>query len=327
MTEILLSTFNGAKYLREFLDSLVAQTDKQWSLHVRDDGSTDDSVAILQSHSKQFGYKLHWHPTTGQRLGYPSTYFALMKSANGDTVFLADQDDVWLPQKIARMRLAIEALPTDCPAMVHTDLIVVDSENRDLAPSFLDLRLGKPPRSSTPLGLLLTNYVTGTASVCNRALCQAMRPPGYSVPHDWWTALTASLLGTVQFLDMPAVCYRQHSTNAIGAFSKDPPARYNRNWLQLSVVEKCHRNRQFARLAEEALRIYRNDLSPFRIAELESFRRLDSGSPLDLLKLVASKALPTKRKTAWSLLQYFATIQLKDRLIKILHPIDGRQVH
>lgn len=318
--EVLLSTYQGGRYLLAFLDSLVAQTARDWFLSIRDDGSSDDSVEIVRRHSRLHGYEVRWHASSGTRLGYPETYFTLLQAATQPIVFFADQDDLWLPEKLAVMEPEVHAYG-DTPALVHTDLIVVDSNNRELAPSFLDLERGRPPRSDTLLGLLLMNYVTGAAAACNLALCHAIRRPRVSVPHDWWAALTAVLLGRVRYLDIAPVRYRQHGGNAIGAYSESKQVGFNRGWLSLSFAEKTERNRRFAFLADEALRVYGDVVDASAIRELQWFAQLDSGGPLDLVRLAQKDALPKNTRMARHFLELLTRVQIKEKAMRLLHPI------
>ncbi len=324
-TEIVLSIYKGAEYLSDFLDSLVEQTATNWFLTVRDDGSPDDSVGIVQRHSRAHGYEVRWHPSSGARLGYPETYFTLLHDATGEVVFFADQDDIWSPEKLALMTPAVQAFGEQA-GLVHTDLVVVDSQNRQVAPSFLDLDRGRPPRSSSVLGLLLMNYVTGAATACNLALCKILRKPRISVPHDWWSALTARLFGEVHFLDVAPVRYRQHDVNIFGAFPETRSVGINRGWLGLGFQEKTVRNRQFAFLADEALAIYGDVLRPGVKEELEWFARLDTGGPLDLMRLVRTGALPKNGRMARHFLELLTRVQLKEKAMRVLHPIASRRL-
>jgi glycosyltransferase involved in cell wall biosynthesis len=223
--EILLSTYNGAPFLQELLCSLDAQTDQGWTLLVRDDGSADGTVSILNNWGKECPDKIRWlHDGLG-RLGAVGSFAALLAASEADYFLLCDQDDFWVPEKIARLKKKIRAAEREfecsTPILVHTDMIVVDRDLRSIAKSFWAYeRLALPSLEAPWKILALQNVVTGCAMIGNASLRDAAVPlPPEAVVHDWWLALTAACLGKIIRDPEPSVLYRQHGENSLGAVS------------------------------------------------------------------------------------------------------------
>lgn len=219
---ILLSTYNGSLVLEEQLRSIAEQSCGNWQLFVRDDDSSDDSLAILYRFKAAFPNKVTICENISGNLGAVQSFARLLEAVDAPYIMFCDQDDVWLPGKIEKTlerMLALEvSIGSETPALVHTDLKVVDSELRLIAPSFWRFASLGPVRSVTVSRLLMQNCVTGTTVMINKALRDAALPiPDGGTMHDWWLALVAMLLGRVEAIDEPLVLYRQHGTNAVGA--------------------------------------------------------------------------------------------------------------
>jgi len=213
---ILLSTYNGAQFLADQLDSLLRQTVADWLLYWRDDGSIDDTIEIM--------HRFMAGPGAGRcravldppgRLGATGSFMALLRvaaAAGAGTVAFADQDDVWLPEKLA---LAVAALGHDPrPALYCSRQILVDEALRRIGFSAtLRQSMGFP-------AALTQNVATGCTVVLNRAaarLIASSHPPPATL-HDWWSYLVVSATGGRLVADAtPTVLYRQHGNNAVGA--------------------------------------------------------------------------------------------------------------
>jgi glycosyltransferase involved in cell wall biosynthesis len=225
--DVLLATHNGADFLDDQLGSLLDQSGPPFRLLVRDDASTDATPTLLAQWAPRWPGKIELLDPLGPRLGACGNFAALLAQADADYVMFCDQDDVWLPDKIARTLAKMteverEAGP-DQPVLVHTDLAVVDDSLRGLGDSYwayqhLDVR-----RGTTLNRLLVQNVVTGCAAMANRALVRKAVPiPPQAVLHDWWLALVAAATGRIERLDEPTVSYRQHGANRVGAVRWGP---------------------------------------------------------------------------------------------------------
>jgi len=222
-TDILLATYNGARHLPELLASLDAQTNQAWRLIVRDDGSTDDSVALVKAWGAAKPGRLTILEDGRGNLGASGNFGALLEASDGSYFLPCDQDDVWLPDKVERFikRIAeVEAESgADRPAIVHSDLIVADENMRPIAQSFWRYQGIRLPETERPWKLItLQNTVTGCAMIGNAALRDLAVPvPPEAVMHDWWLASVAAFTGRIVRDPRPSVMYRQHGGNALGA--------------------------------------------------------------------------------------------------------------
>jgi len=211
---ILLSTYNGEQFLAEQLRSLQAQTYRDWKLLVRDDGSTDGTLAILadfmvaDSRISQL--------ETRENLGSIDSFHALAKAAEpADYYFFCDQDDIWLPEKLQVVLDKAISLSPQTPRLIYSELKVVTQDLTVQNEHMVATQSGHP--NLELIQELTENTVTGCTMMANTALIQLWRDTEDVVMHDWWLALLASAVGELIFIDQPLVLYRQHSNNVLGA--------------------------------------------------------------------------------------------------------------
>lgn len=228
--DILLATYNGARYLPDLLDSLARQTFKDWRLIVRDDGSTDGTVALIEAWARNGAHRVRMLSDGRGGLGACGNFDALLSASDAPYFMFCDQDDVWLPEKAARLldlvRSAEARKGSETPIMGHSDLALVGPDLRMIHPSFKRyVRIASPPASRLWRLVLVSNVVTGCASLGNAALRDMALPvPAHAAMHDWWLALVASTFGEIVYLPEATVLYRQHDLNAVGAKSWSIPA-------------------------------------------------------------------------------------------------------
>jgi len=217
---ILLSTFNGERFLQEQLDSLLAQDFEEWTLYWRDDGSTDGTIAILDEFARTAGQgRCVRVQLTEDRLRPTASFLALLAAvqdrlAEGDMVAFADQDDVWLPQKILRAVDALRPVANETPALYCARQMLVDDNLREMG---ISAPLNRP--AGFPAALT-QNVTTGCTIVLNQRAARLVgsSKPSSSTLHDWWCYLVVSAAGgQIIHDDTPTVLYRQHTTNMVGA--------------------------------------------------------------------------------------------------------------
>lgn len=209
---VLLAAYNGERYLREQIDSVLAQEGEfVLTLRIRDDGSSDGTAAILEEYRSRFPDRVE--VMSGGNIGYNANFFTLIDSAlDCDYCALCDQDDVWLPGKL---QAAVRALEKESgPALYASASQMTDA---DLNPLGLT-RLQKKPL--LPANTLIQNICPGHNQVMNRALLEIVqRPRDVSLiyVYDLWIANLAALYGVIRFDPTPRTLYRQHGNNELGS--------------------------------------------------------------------------------------------------------------
>ena len=210
---VLLSTFNGAKFLQQQLDSLVIQEDVDVQVFARDDGSTDNTEEILGR------YAVYWpqlaHSAGGRNLGPAGSFLDLLFNAPDTYDFYAfcGQDDVWLSTKLARACRRLTEAATDRPGLYCSSVMCVDETLRPLGRRSIG-------GDASFQHLLFENIAYGTTVVLNaqaRILIASRRPEAGVIMHDWWCALCASAFGMIVRDDQANVLYRQHGANVLGS--------------------------------------------------------------------------------------------------------------
>lgn len=213
----MLSTRNGARYLQAQLDSLVAQTHPTWTLYCRDDGSHDSTTEILREFRLGAGGGRCIDISNGQPMGVAKSFLHLLavaRTSEAQFFAFADQDDVWMPEKLARGIDDLAQAPDGVPALYCARQWLVDAELRRLR---LSAPVRRPPGF---LPALTQNIATGCTIILNRAAvdCVLASKPPDEAWHDWWCYLVVTGCGGLVLADpTPVILYRQHSANVIGA--------------------------------------------------------------------------------------------------------------
>ena len=246
---ILLSTFNGQRFLQAQLDSLWQQTRQDFVLHVRDDGSSDNTLQMLADVRQQRPGQVQLIRDAHARLGPKRSFAALMQGLQAPYVAFCDQDDVWLPDKLARQVQSIQAIEakygTELPILCCSDATVTDSNLHPLHASYhrrhkLQMDDGRDMQLQR---LLFRNYAIGATTMVNGALVQRCQTvPDAIVMHDWWMALVATALGQAIALPDALVLYRQHNANAVGSRAKSFPRTLAEFTSQLDWARKSSVN-------------------------------------------------------------------------------------
>lgn len=254
---VLLSSYNGEAFIEEQINSILSQRGVSVSLTVRDDGSTDSTIKILERLASQYE---NICLLKGNNLGVANSFFALLKNASavGNSVAqfyaLADQDDVWNPDKLLNAVTALQSQPGDNVAMYCSAIEYVDAELNHLQNSDI--------YSSDKVGFnnaLVQNIATGCTIVLNRpAIAKiVVEFPELCVMHDWWIYLVVSAFGKVIYDPNPAMKYRQHGHNVMG-ISRSAIQRFRRRWARLfSNVKSTKTSLQLI----EFNRLYGNELN------------------------------------------------------------------
>ncbi len=213
---ILLCTFNGARFLGPQLSSFGDQTWRDWRLFASDDGSADETVAILSQQRRMLGSD-RMQIRCGPRQGHFANFLGLAcdGSIRADYFAYSDQDDIWEPEKLTRAVAWLESVPSHIPAVFGSRTRLIDANGRayGLSPLFR--------REPSFRNALVQNIAGGNTMVFNAAAREHLmaNPTKLSLPgHDWWTYLvTTAVGGEVRYEPTPLVRYRVHSQNMVGS--------------------------------------------------------------------------------------------------------------
>lgn len=216
---ILMATRNGARFLSEQLDSIARQEITDWALHVGDDGSDDGTRRIVAEFAARHparDIRLHEGPQRGATANFLSLLTRHDLPLGPDThVAFADQDDIWLPGKLARALMLLKAAGPG-PAIHGAQSLHVDARGHALVRS-------RPPAGEATLAqALVRNPVSGHSLVLDPAATVLARSAGVpAVPfHDWWLAILILACGGRAVIDDAVVLhYRQHDGNVLGGNS------------------------------------------------------------------------------------------------------------
>ena len=238
---ILMATYNGEKYICQQIDSILSQTCKDWELYIHDDGSTDNTIAAVESYVEKSQVKIHLidgKSTCGAKYNF--------------VYMTCDQDDVWLEKKIELTYDKILAIEdkADIPCLVYTELRVVDSELNTIADTMSEYQ-SLDCHKRTINQFILQNSVTGCTMMVNRALRDKMlriTNIDNTIMHDWWAALVAAQFGKTAFIDEPTILYRQHGDNSLGALGINKLSYIVRRvWQKKQIQESMRLGRLQAR--------------------------------------------------------------------------------
>ena len=215
-----MATYNGERYIKEQLDSLVKQTHQDWHLYIHDDGSTDNTPDLIRTFAQQ-----HSNVTIldyESQKGAKDNFLSLLQRVEADYYMFADQDDVWLEQKIELSWKAMQQVKSqhpDLPIIVHTDLHVTDASLHILKESFWEASNIHPSLLTHFHDLAATTPATGSAMLFNHKAKEAtIIPAPLATMHDAWvTACVLSQGGIIHAIPQPMVYYRQHEANVLGA--------------------------------------------------------------------------------------------------------------
>jgi glycosyltransferase involved in cell wall biosynthesis len=274
---VLMSTYQGERFVVEQLQSILAQLPADGRILVRDDGSSDKTVEVIESLGDP-----RITVTRGQNLGFSQSFLTLLAQAptDADMVMFSDQDDVWLPHKIARAWQGLLPL-AGSPALYGSRQMLTDEALRPLHAT------ETWPRGPSFASALTENIITGCTAAMNRpavTLLQRAGIPRGVLLHDWWVYLVISAFGAVVFDDEPTLLYRQHGRNQIG---------HGRGWLgrQLGVLRFLARNDWVGILLSQlqALRVhYGHSLDPAAKQLVESHFGVANGHAVPRWRLILS---------------------------------------
>lgn len=211
---ILLCTYNGEKYVREQVESIIAQTHRDWSLWVSDDGSKDRTLDIIRECMQSCRQPLHI--LRGPSIGFSQNFMSLLSknAICADYFAFADQDDIWHADKLERALRWHVSVPEEMPNLYGGRTHLVDEAGESIGYS--------PFYSKKPCfaNALVQNIASGNTMVLNRKarelLCLFKEKTDVAF-HDWWAyILISGVGGNVHYDPVSSIDYRQHSNNLVG---------------------------------------------------------------------------------------------------------------
>jgi rhamnosyltransferase len=228
---VVLCSHNGEKYIQEQIRSILRQSETIDAIHVHDFASTDGTLVILDSLRSEAGGKL----AITSHSDAPGTSASFIRAlqltepllGEKSCVFLADQDDVWLPEKLVTIKgeLARRQLGPNEPFILFHDVQVVDEELRLMRPTYYTGNPFRLPRDVDGVRLMMANPAIGHTMLLSPPLVHkivAWPETGHYMMHDWLAMLIASRIGRIEHVPLALSLYRQHGNNVLGAFRTRP---------------------------------------------------------------------------------------------------------
>jgi glycosyltransferase involved in cell wall biosynthesis len=215
LVSIALITYNGERFLRQQLDSIFNQTYKNIEVIAVDDCSNDGTISILEEYRKTHDIRMF---VNRQNIGYLRNFENAVSRCRGEYIAPADQDDIWLPNKIEILIKGINSSSLAC-----SNAILIDQNGAVFSNSAMAYSNFAPASGKAFMRFVFSNFVIGCTTLISRELVQHALPiPEGEKYHDWWFALVASTMNGISYIKEPLLMYRQHATNTIG-MKKDAP--------------------------------------------------------------------------------------------------------
>lgn len=255
---ILMSTYNGEQYLADQIKSIQKQTNHDWHLYIRDDGSSDKTDSIIRSFVEDDQRITFINKDNVSNVGVIKSFMTLLEDTNADFYMFSDQDDIWKEDKIQRaVDLVKQEDYREQPICLHTELQVVDT---DLHPVEL-MKRGRVWNDFQHF--LFGNCVTGCTVMINQKLKDKLRLNMLDISkiamHDWWFAEVASAFGKVIYDPTPSILYRQHIDNVVGGSDSQAPKQLVNRFFNLS--RELDGFLLMTKMATEFQRLYGNELN------------------------------------------------------------------
>lgn len=275
--DILMSTYNGEKYLENQLLSLLMQRYKDWTLYIRDDGSTDNTVAIINKFV-QLDSRIKL-VEKGENLGYGKSFMQLLPYSTADYVAFCDQDDIWFEDKLLNtLKQAQQLDDNDSPLLICCQGHTYSDKYGVITNSTIPRYQAKDLRSF----LFVNGGYEGCLFLCNRKLIDMAKDYGASYfSHDNILCLIAHTFGRVKFLMTPLILYRHHDNNTSGSKTVGIVRLIKFVDRQATVITKAAYNQQKA-----FFEFFYNDLTSEQIDIFNAYLAFPQLSKWARLKLI-----------------------------------------
>jgi glycosyltransferase involved in cell wall biosynthesis len=283
--DIAVPTYNCAKWLDAFFESLLTQDYTSWRVITRDDASRDNTAALVAAWQERLGPRIVIIENPDNiNLGSVGNYNAILQECSASFVMLGDPDDIWKPRKITMalnaMLAAVGTYGNETPIIVCTDAEMVDEELKPISPSFWKWARMNAKSVSTVSRMLMESPALGATMIINRpALDRAMPLSGAAACQDWWLALVGCAFGKIVTMSDSTILYRRHHSND----SVEPLTSSYIRAIQKISEARCRIAFLMHQLAPQAAAFverFRGDLDATDIKVAEAASRLSKMHPI-----------------------------------------------
>lgn len=235
---ILLAAYNADKYLGEQIDSLISQTNQDWTLFIRNDGSRDNTSEIISEYCSKYNNIIEVD-RGGENLGCRNNFFRLLEVVESDYYMFCDADDVWFNDKIEISLLRMQELELvnfNKPLLVHTDSAIYDIDLNLVAQSFWKTVNINPDKFLSFNLICICCCVGGSTMLLNQKVKDLVFPlENNNLIFDYWIAINTVKNGVISTIHMPTKKYRQHNSNVCGVTIGEENSIFNKlkNWKSL----------------------------------------------------------------------------------------------
>ena len=231
---VVMATYNGERYLQEQLDSIFQQTQLPSEIVIIDDCSKDSTWEILEYYAENtldVNVRLYRNE---QNIGANSTFAKALKKAKGDLIFIADQDDVWLPEKINTMAEA-----WDGSDLISSDAVITDSKKKMIFKSELDhFKMSEAKSKENPFYFIFFNSISGHNVAITPGLVNSALPFPDEMVYDQWLAIMAHYNSSLQIIHDKLCLHRMHENNNQNHLNNDKRAEKRKHVHSKSIMEK-----------------------------------------------------------------------------------------
>ena len=283
---VLMSTYNGGKYLQEQIKSILRQKDVSVRLIIRDDGSTDETLDILRIYQES-NPNIVIEPKTNN-MGPCKSFLYLISKYNDDEYFaLADQDDIWDEDKLTTAINKIQELgASGKPVLYYSNLRIVDAEG-----TFCRLSHNAPHTAKRRFAAFVENLATGCTVVYNKNLADIahnIRPDDYSM-HDAWLYTVTKLFGSVIYDFAPHINYRQHGANQVGTYKNKVDLKKIHQELEIVLGKN---GKMWSKNAALILNQFQAKLSPMDIDKIRKIAEYEKSLKAKISVLIDKDYYP-----------------------------------
>ena len=245
LISICMATYNGEKYLKEQIESVIKQSYKNFELIIQDDNSTDNTLQILQEYADLPNISIFVNETN---LGYIKNFETLLQRAQGEYIAISDQDDIWQEDKLDTLLHNIQDA-----TLIYSNSLLIDAEGKSLKRTLSQKLKNNFISSSEPLNFLYDNTVSAHAVLFKRELLAYLAPLPTHLYFDQYIAMLAASLNGVKFIDKNLVEYRQHNTNTLSQNKKQKLSTFQK--IHNKLAKKEHNNQMMLHKIQELRKV------------------------------------------------------------------------